>query len=211
MSSVIQQQIDYLPSETELRQILGNRLPDVFIRDYAAAKRNINIASQATDGNTQDVSALEQALSSLTLQFIAVRNQVIALDGEVDSIQITITALDGRVVTVETDLANHISAESAHGANGDIVGTDDYCTATVGGTVLLAGAVADAVASTVSVTSPDATAAPAAYNQAQAQSVVALVNEMKGDVNTLVTNLNAAITQLNAMLATERTAKQRAV
>ena len=210
MSSVVQQQIDYLPSETELRQILGNRLPDVFIRDYAAAKRNINIASQATDGNTQDVSALEQALSSLTLQFIAVRNQVIALDGEVDSIQITITALDGRVVTVETGLANHIAAESAHGANGDIVGTDDYAQAGVGGVVLLANPVANAVASTVSVTSPDAAAAPATYNQAQAQSVVALVNEMKGDVNTLVANLNAAITQLNALLSAERSAKQMA-
>jgi hypothetical protein len=62
----------------------------------------------------------------------------------------------------------------------------------------------------VSVTSPDATAAPATYNQAQAQSVVALVNEMKGDVNTLVANLNAAITQLNALLAAERSAKQMA-
>jgi hypothetical protein len=209
MSSVIQQQIDYLPSETELRQILGNRLPDVFIRDYAAAKRNINIASQATDGNTQDVSALEQALSSLTLQFIAVRNQVIALDGEVDNIQITITALDGRVFTVETGLASHIAAESAHGANGSIVGTNNYCTATVGGTVLLAGALPDV--GPVTTTPPGAVAtAGAAYSQTYAQSQADAINALRQNVTDLVAANNSLVSAINQMLSTERTAKQRA-
>jgi hypothetical protein len=96
---------------------------------------------------------------------------------------------------------DHRAATSAHGATGDIVGTDDYATALLGGTVLLAAAVTDATASTVSVTSADASDLPTA---------ITLVNEIKGDVNTLVTDLNAVITQLNALLASKRTAKQLA-
>jgi hypothetical protein len=203
MSSVIEQQIDYLPSETELRQILGNRLPDVFIRDYTAIKRNVGIASQSTDDNTQAVTALQLAVT-------AINTAINALNGEVDNIQITITALDGRVFTVETGLASHIAAESAHGANGNIVGTDDYCTATVGGTVLLAGALPNVAP--VATTPPIAVAmAGATYSQPYAQSQTDAINALRQNVTDLVAANNALVLSINQMLATERTAKQRAV
>src|SRR5262245_13171064 len=56
-----------------------------------------------------------------------------------------------------------------------------------------------AAASGVSVTSPDATASGAAYNQAVAQTNVTLSNEIKADLNTLVTDFNALVASHNAM------------
>ena len=73
--------------------------------------------------------------------------------------------------------------------------------AAIRGLVLEAANVADAVASTVSVTSPDATDLP---------TVITLANELKGDVNTLVTDVNAIVTQVNAILASIQTAGQMA-
>lgn len=79
----------------------------------------------------------------------------------------------------------------------------------------------DAVDSTVNVTNPDAPAAAVGYSQTDTQDSVdltnemkadinqlvtdvnsknALINEIKADVNTLVTDLNNSITQLNALL-----------
>ncbi len=196
-------QIQYIATETDMRQMFGGKLPDKFIEDYLAGKRAIDGTIDQTNANTQTIETLDVRLDT-------VEAQIVDLDGRVDAVEGDISALGGRVDTVETNLTNHVNEESAHGATGNIVGTGDYAQAGVGGVVLLANSVANAVASAVSVTSPDATAAPATYNQAQAQSVVALVNEMKGDVNTLVANLNAAITQLNALLAAERSAKQMA-
>jgi peptidoglycan hydrolase CwlO-like protein len=203
MAKILPRQVEYIATESDMRQQVGRVLPDRFIKDYVAIKQTIGASIDQTNTNSETIDTLDARLDTA-------ETAIVSLDGRVDAAEGDITALDGRVDTVETDLTNHIDAESAHGANGDIVGTDDYAQAGVGGVVLLANPVANAVTSTVSVTSPDATAAPATYNQAQAQSVVALVNEMKGDVNTLVANLNAAITQLNALLAAERSAKQMA-
>ena len=69
------------------------------------------------------------------------------------------------------------------------------------GLVEEAANVADAVASTVSVTSADATDLP---------TVITLANELKADVNTLVTDVNAIVTQVNAILASIQTAGQMA-
>ena len=96
---------------------------------------------------------------------------------------------------------DHSAATSAHGSTGSIVGTSDYATTLVGGTVLKGVAVSDAVASTISVTSTDA---GLLYTSAEQT----LINELKTDVNSLVTDLNSAITQLNALIASMQTAKQ---
>ncbi len=96
---------------------------------------------------------------------------------------------------------DHRSASSAHSVTGDIIGSGDYATALKGGSVLLAAAVSDSVASTVSIVSADA---GGTYTSAERD----LINELKTDVNTLTTDLNLAITQLNALLAALRTAKQ---
>ena len=111
---------------------------------------------------------------------------------------------------VDSDLDAHIADDAAHGVTGNNVGTLDYASAGTGGVVLRAVKVTDAVDSTVSVDSPDATAAPIAYDQAQIQAIVTLANETKGDVNQLVTDVNAAIAQLNAFILANQNAKQMA-
>jgi len=96
-------------------------------------------------------------------------------------------------------IPDHTGATTAHGSTGAIVGNLDYATAVLGGVVLKATAVTDAIASTVSVASPDST---------DLATVITLANELKADVNTLVVDVNLIKTQLNALLAAERTAKQ---
>lgn len=112
------------------------------------------------------------------------------------------------IKTIKDDLdaeelvtATHRASNSAHGATGDVVGTGDYATTILGGTVLAATAVSDSTASTVSVASADA---GATYTTAEQ----GLINELKADVNQLTSDLNAAITTINALLAAMRTAKQ---
>ena len=69
---------------------------------------------------------------------------------------------DGQIVWSQLDLTNateiinseaHIAATVAHGANGDIVGNQDFATTSVGGVVKKAIAVSDAGTSSVEVTS----------------------------------------------------------
>lgn len=215
MSSLMSEQINYFPTESDLAELFAKAgLPqdfsNKFIKDYAAIKRNVDQNAEATDDNTADIEVVAAELGEVSYRLTLAEFEII-------SIGVRLTTAEGEIDTLRIDLDQlrlefdaHVADQSAHGATGDIVGTDDYATALVGGTVLLAAAVTDAIASTVSVTSPDATAAPAAYNQTQAQSVVTLANEMKGDINTLVTNLNSVVTQLNALLASERAAKQLA-
>lgn len=102
---------------------------------------------------------------------------------------------------VDANLDTHTASESAHGVTGDNIGTEDYAQPSIGGAVLLAALVTDAVDSTVSVDSPDATDLP---------TVITLANETKADVNQLVTDLNNVVTQLNEFLANNKTAKQMA-
>ena len=71
---------------------------------------------------------------------------------------------------------------------------------------LVGDAVSDAVSSTVSVDSPDApTSGTVGVRLA---GVITLANEMKADVNTLVTDVNNAIAQVNALLASLRDAER---
>lgn len=204
MSNVVQNQINYLPTEVELRQILGASVPDPFIRDYTSVKRNVLQASQAVDANSASVALLTVRINTIDGQIVTISGQLNTLSGQV-------LGLTTQVTTINNTLSSHISAQSAHGATGDIVGTGDYASAGVGGTVLLAAAQADAVVSAVTVTAPNASAAPATYTQAQMAEVVALVNELKADLTQTVADLNAAIAVINGSLSTERTAKQRAV
>lgn len=215
-------QIDYFPTESDLAELfskagLPREFSNKFIKDYAAIKRNSAEVAGAADENAADIEALESRVGSAETAITALGVRVGNAESAISAIEIRVTTAEGEIDTLRIDLDQlrlefdtHVAAQSAHGATGDIVGTDDYAQPALGGTVFLAAAVANAAASTVSVTSPNATAAPAAYNQAQAQSVVTLANEMKGDINTLVDNFNALTTQFNALLASERAAKQLA-
>lgn len=189
--------IKYILTESELQRLTGGQWPDRLVKDYIASAVN----EETINGEVGD----------LTVEITTIKGDIITINGQITSLSTRVTTAEGNITTLQTNLAAHVGAQSAHGATGDIVGADDYCTATVGGTVLLAEAQADAVSSTVAVTSPDAGAAPAAYTQAQMAQVVALVNELKADLTQTVSDLNDAIAVINNMLATERTAKQRSL
>jgi hypothetical protein len=102
------------------------------------------------------------------------------------------------------DLGDHEALEEAHGSNGNIVGFNDLATELAVGLVKQMALIADATdatESTVSVDSPDATTAPATYNQAQVESIVTLANETKADVNQLVSDLNTVVGEINGIVS----------
>lgn len=194
-------QVDYYPTEAEIMRMLSqNSWRMMFARDYSAIKGNISAAVTATEGNTESIESLDARLDTVELQIVGIIGRLDTAESEIDTLQLD-------VAQVADDLADHVAAQSAHGASGDIVGTNDYATASVGGTVLLGAAVADASPSAVTPPAPVA-AAGAAYSQVYAQSQTDAINALSTAVSTLVTDLNAAITQLNALLASERAAKQ---
>jgi len=77
----------------------------------------------------------------------------------------------------------------------------DAATTSLKGVVKQSTNVANAVASTVSVDSADAT---------DLATVITLANELKADVNQLVTDLNAVVTQINAKFAADTASGQMA-
>ena len=125
------------------------------------------------------------------------------------------------ITTNTNNLVEHESLESAHGSNGDIVGFNDLATDLLFGLVKQMLLVTDAnesnvnidspnatvstvnvvspnaIVSTVSVASPDVALAPAAYNQTFTDTIVTMVNELKGDVNQLVSDVNPSATLSN--------------
>lgn len=187
---------NYIFTEAELQRTLGGKLPDQFIKDYIASKTNSTALLEAIDKNTVDIEQLFLDLA--------------ATDDALAALTIRVTTAEGEIDTLQLNLTNHIAAQSAHGALGDVVGSLDYAAASVGGVVWLATAVGDAVDS--ATTPPSSVgAAPAAYNQAYEQTQADAINDLIGNVIDLQNALNSAIDVINSSLATERAAKQRAV
>lgn len=210
MSSLVQYQIDYLPTETELRKILGSSVPDRFIQDYVSVKRNVQQVVSGTDANAAAIATLTVQVNTLSGQVLSIQGQITTINGQIFNLNTAVTALIADVDALETLTNAHIAAQSAHDANGDIVGTNDYCTALVGGTVLLASSVADAAP--VSTTPPAVVAAAGAtYSQAYTQTQTDTINALRQNVIDLVAANNALVSVINQMLASERTAKQRAL
>lgn len=194
-------QIDYFPTESDLADLfskagLPREFSNKFIKDYAAIKRNSTETAGAVDENTDSIEVLDSRVDSA--------------ETAISAIEIRVTTAEGEIGTLRIDLDAHVAAESAHGATGNIVGTDDYAQPALGGTVLLAAAVADAVPS--AVTPPAAVAAAgAAYSQAYAQAQTDAINALSTALAQAVADFNSVIAQLNALLASERAAKQLAL
>lgn len=110
------------------------------------------------------------------------------------------------ITTADSTLGTHTALTTAHGSNGDIIGANDTATTGTRGLMLVAAASADAATSSVSVTSANAAPASAGYVQVEAQSTVTLANEIKGDVNALVTDVNTIAASLNDLKAKLRSA-----
>jgi len=208
MSSLMSKQINYFPTESDLAELfkkagLPQDFSNKFIKDYAAIKRNVDQNAEATDENTLSIESLDIRVTDNTAAITAIDIRLTTAEGEIDTLRIDLDQL-------RLDFNNHTAAQSAHGATGDIVGTDDYAQPAIGGTVLLAPAVADAAPSTV--TPPTAVAAaPATYSQAYTDSQTAAINALSTALAQAIADYNAAVTQLNALLASERAAKQLAL
>jgi hypothetical protein len=188
-------QTEYLLTESDIRQQLGKLVPDRFIKDYAAMKGN-------TSGLAGDVERIDAEIVDIEGRLVIVEGQIVAID-------VRLTTAEGQIIDLRTDLDDHVADTSAHGATGNIVGTDDYASPTVGGTVLLAAAVSDATPSfAVIPTAPGS--APLVYDPAYADAQTAAISALIAYASNIQITMNTAIAQLNALLASERAAKQLA-
>jgi hypothetical protein len=204
----------YYVSDTDIAQLMAiSGLPvnfkQLFARDYSALKRDVNGDKDAITALETRADETDEHLTIIDAQIVAIDLRVTTAEGDILDLALRVTQNESDIADNRADFDAHVIDTTTHGTTGEIVGTGNYASAAIGGTVLLAAAVADAVPSTVSITSTP-NAAGLVYAQADAATWVAMLNELKADVNTLVTNTNAAITQLNALLAAERAAKQLA-
>lgn len=151
--------------------------------------------------SANEIRELTNWPDAMVEDYVNIIRNLLLIAGAVDEED---NALDELIVVVDV----HIASIDAHGVTGSNIGTGDIPTLSLGGAVFLAQLVNDAVDSIVSVTNPDASVAPVAYDQTQIQEIVDLTNEMKGDINTLVTDVNNTITQLNDLFSKMKTANQ---
>ncbi len=140
------------------------------------------------------------------LTAIEVQAAIDELDGIADTNAANISTNTTNISTNATNITSitnafntHNGSNSQHGVTGNNVGTEDFAQTALGGVVFLADLVNNAVASTASVTSADAT---------DLATVITLANELKADVNQLVTDFNNSVTQLNDIIQQMKDAKQ---
>lgn len=210
----------YYVTEQEIAKLLGTSgLPmaftSQFTRDYAAVKSDIGSNSTSLDKIISDVDALdvrvlttESNIATINSDIDSLNTSVLTLTLQAADFEIRISDTEIGLSTLDSGFNLHITDDSAHGATGNIVGTDDFCTTSVGGTVLLATALAQSTASTLSITTTP-NAAGVGYVQADAASWVTTINELKTDFNALIAEFNLLVAKVNDILITQEVAKQR--
>lgn len=203
----------YYVTESEISRLFSQSgLPSSFTfqftKDYASVKRII-------DSNETDLEQIRSHVDILDQRTSQNETNISTINTQITSITAQITGIETRLGNVEVDLDqlmddfdDHVNASQAHGSTGDIVGTNDFCSIAVGGTVLQATPLSLSTVSTISVTSTP-NAAPAAYSQADAATWVAMLNEIKSDFNSHITEYNILLNKLNAIITTQVSAKQR--
>lgn len=215
MATLAQQLQTLRPSASDLKR-LG--WPDWLVNDYLTLLENLILLASSDDNFLLVLQQLQIDLDALELRVDVTESNISALDTRVTTAEGEIVTLDGRVTVNEADIAQnaldiatHVGSNSEHGATGDIVGTGDYCTELLGGTVLRAALSANAVSSTATIALAALGAAPAAYSQAYAQSQSNLINDIRTKHNTSITDLNNAIGVINDIIAKAKTAKQMSI
>lgn len=210
---------NYYVTEQEIAKLFNNLFPqgaqsrpfvNQYVKDYAALK---NTSMESENG----LEEIKQDVSQIDVRVSGVETNVSALNTDVNALNIFTGELDVRLGQVEVDLSltmleldDHVNATEAHGASGDIVGTDDFCTATKGGTVLLATPLSNKASFSATI-SLNANPAGAAYSQTDAATWVAMLNEIKADLNSLFVDHTILINYVNSIKTTQEAAKQRAV
>ncbi|AUR93152.1 hypothetical protein NVP1184A_13 [Vibrio phage 1.184.A._10N.286.49.A5] len=160
----------------------------------AANKEAIEINAENIAQNAIDIAANTEAI---------IQNALAIAQNASD-----IAANAAAIVLLANSLDTHINAFQAHGSNGDIVGFNDLADESIVGLVKRMASIADAVETTVDITTADIGAAPAAYDQAYTQSVTDLTNENKAAINQLASDLNDTIAVLNNLLAESKASGQ---
>ena len=209
ISAILRQSLDFSYAEIEQEHPTWSKKA---VDDYFYKQSNINtLAVSGTSVEQQVVLNTAQIEINVTKIGINAQNLTNHIDNTTGAhnasaifydnsgTSISFDNVQGALSELDSDLDDHILSDSEHGVAGDNVGNQDFATALVGGVVNLSALVADAVESTVSVDSPDAI---------DLATVITLANELKGDVNQLVTDLNNSIVQFNALLDAMKTAKQ---
>lgn len=204
----------YYVSDTDIAQLmeisgLPNNFKQLFARDYSALKRDVGGDKDAITALEERADETDDHLTIIDAQIVAIDLRVTTAEGDILDLALRISQTESDIADNRADFDAHVIDTTTHGTTGAIVGTGNYASGAIGGTVLLAAAVADAVASAANA-ALNPNAAGVAYLQADAATWVAMLNEHKTQINLLKTDLNLAITQLNALLASERTAKQLA-
>jgi hypothetical protein len=193
----------------------GAQWADDLINEFLNYLININTLSGSTDDliiqvnlNTGNIEINTAGIAANVIDIAANTDAIIvnALGIAQNADDIVINA--AATALVASDLSDHELSNSEHGVTGNNIGTLDYPTEAVGGSVLRMALVANAVASTATVVFADIGVAPATYSQVYAQSQTTAINELKLKHNTILTNLNSLITLFNATLANAKTAKQ---
>ena len=190
-------------------QIAQNAI-DIDTNEQAIAVNATNIATNATNiaTNTANINTNTANIATNATN-IATNTTNIATNATNIATNATNIATNATNITTNTtNLTNHETDNSAHGVSGDNVGTLDYCSLSVGGVALLCESRGNSSSTAEQVTQANATVAPAAYNQAQIQTIVSLANDTKEKYNQLETDFQALLTAHNDLLAKLRTAKQ---
>lgn len=120
----------------------------------------------------------------------------------------SITETNEGLTETSNSLTSHIDQTEAHGANGDIIGSNDIATESVKGLVNRMAALALAAESTSGVIHADAPSAPASYSQSHTQELVDLSNANKASINSLVTDFNNAVIVLNNLITRNKSSGQ---
>lgn len=170
-----------LLSAQELKELNPN-WADGMIEDYLNQFRNMANVAINSD---QIATEVNQNATDIGINATAIGVNATAIG--VNATAIGVNATD--IGTNATNLTNHINSDSQHGVTGDNVGTQDFCTNSVGGVVLIAAVISDLVV----ISTADIAAAPALYDQTYTDTVATLVNENKAKINEIVAKINAII------------------
>lgn len=143
-----------------------------------ANEANVTANDEKLRNDAQDESIL-----SNTNDLKLANNKVAGIDKKVKDIAVDVEKNKQGIETNKQNLKGHESSSSEHGVTGDNVGTEDYCTDTAGGVVLLA-------ANALELAAYSAPQAPATYDQVEEQ---AFRDGVQAEINNIVDKVNELI------------------
>lgn len=170
----------------------------------AAVESNVIAIAANAEAIEENALAIAQNAEDIAANTEAIIQNALAIAENAANIEANAQA----ILLLSNSLDAHVNASQAHGSNGDIVGFNDVADELFVGLVKRMASIADAVDTTVNISTADIGTAPATYDQAYTQSVTNLTNENKAAINQLASDLNNAIAVLNNLLAESKTSGQ---